>query len=93
MASTAETKFCKQGLLNIYAAVTKKAYKDIAEYKKQQAKIAANPGYKVSFNYTVSKEQFCTALIWVEEVFPEIQWMFEQRKQEVSIQLPAEEDV
>lgn len=93
MANAAETVFCKQGLLNIYAAVTKKAYKDLTEYKKQQAKIAANPGFKVSFNYRITEEQYYSARMWLDEVYPEIEWMFEKRKQESSIQLPAEEDL
>ena len=91
MAST-EQKFCKQGLLNIYAACTKLAFKDVNAYKKQQKKIKENPGFLPSFNYRISADAYYSAKYWLDEVFPEISWIFEQKKQESRIQIPEEEE-
>lgn len=88
-----EQRFCKQGLLNIYAAVTKLACKDIKAYQNQQAKIKAHPEFKPSFNYRITKDAYYSAKFWVDEIFPEICWMFDQKKVESRIQIPEEEEL
>ena len=88
----AESNFCKQGLLNIYAAATKLAYKDIKAYQSQQEKIKAHPEFTPTFNYRITKDAYYSARFWIEEVFPEISWIFEQKKVESRVQIPEEEE-
>ena len=90
--AAAESNFCKQGVLNIYAACTKLAVKDIEAYQRQQAKIKEHPGFMPSFNYRISKDAYYSARFWVDDVFPEISWIFEQKKVESRVQIPEEEE-